>query len=129
MTIMTDRTAAGRTVGTFTPEQLFAGEAPVITENGTAGGTYAAHQVLGRNAAGNLVAHDPTAGGGSASEAKAIGIALFAGNASTQTKAASYTGGFFNHEAVVWHASLTTLAQRKAAFAGLLTIKIGNLLG
>lgn len=39
-----------------------------------------------------------------------------------------YTGGDFNHAALVWPASIDTLAERRAAFAGLKTINISTIL-
>lgn len=120
---MQTRGAGSREVGEFNPVQLFAGEYPTSTEPGTAGAALLEYQVVAL-LNGAYVPHDPTAVD---SKKDAAGIALFAVNGTTQTKVEVYTGGFFNHEALVWHASLTTLAQRKAVFSRLGTIKIGNL--
>lgn len=121
---MQDRVAGSRQVGEFTPVQLFAGEAPITTEPGTTAVALAEYQVVGRlTSNGNYVPHTPGASDGSQNVA---GIAVYAVNGTTQTKVEIYTGGFFNHEALVWHATLTTLAQRKAAFSTLGTIKIGQ---
>ncbi|MCB1865166.1 MAG: head decoration protein [Chromatiales bacterium] len=103
---------------------LFAGSAP-ITTNRAAGGAnvnLAAGTVI---ALVNdlIVAHDADAVNGSE---VAVGILTEALNTVAQpgSWAAYYTGGDFNHEALVWDAALNTLALRRAAFAQTDTIKI-----
>lgn len=128
MSVTSEHLAGSRTVGTYAgPVQLFAGEAPIITDQGVAAAPIAEYQVIALNSSGLYVPHDPTATG--QPQATAAGVALFAAHQTTQPRVSLYSGGYFNHEALGWHASLTTLAQRKAAFAGLKTIKIGSLVG
>jgi hypothetical protein len=110
--------AGDNTLGTLTPLQLYAGEAPIVTSRvkGATGLTFAKFEVYALNAAGEAIKHDPTATAGTA-PTFARGIM-----AQPLTVAASwnpcFTGGAFNHEALVWHASLTTLGARQVAFAG-----------
>lgn len=108
---------------------LLAGDSEIITEEGIVDtGNLAKYTVVGRvTATGKLVAHAPAASDGSE---KAIGILTQAANAtSADVKVAIYTGGFFNHEALVWDASLTTLAARQAAFRATTghSIRIGSI--
>lgn len=105
--------------GTFTPFNLFAGETPrIVTDSAQVafGQNLAQYTVVAFNASGLLVAHDP---GGVAPTNSPVGILPEAVNA---TAAACWTpyyaAGFFNHAALVWHASLTTLAARKLAVRG-----------
>lgn len=117
--------------GVVTPPhvtQLFAGDSEVVTEEGetvVAGTNLAKYTVVGRiTASGKLKAHTPGANDGSE---VAIGILTQAANAASADVPglAIYTAGFFNHEALTWHASLTTLAARKAVFART-PIRIGS---
>lgn len=129
MTVFSHNDLVGgiESVGTFEPAQLWAGEMPVITDHGTvaSGVTIAKYQVVAR-VSGYLVAHNP---GGSGAVTIPIGIAAQPVTApSADTDIPIFVGGFFNHEMLVWHASTDTLAERRAAFAELSTIRIGRLL-
>lgn len=119
------------TAAAFTPVNLFAGDADVRTNNGTvlSGQVLAQYAVVARNPAGKLIAHDPTAVADLDASAdtvnvptvtsKAIGIMAYACDATAGDTAGSYyTAGDFNHETLIWHASLTTLEARRAAFEG-----------
>lgn len=119
--------AAGvSTEGTYTPENLLAGEAPLITDYGVAGGEFAKYTVLGRfTANGRYAPWDPA---GEDGEEVAVAIAATEG-AGDGEKCAVYVGGFFNHAALTWHSGTTTLAARKAAFGDTGSIKIGSLAG
>lgn len=132
--------AAGDTIAGFDPFDLFAGDAPVVTQALTIATTQnlAQFTVLGVNTSGELVALDPTADylldadtvvGGAADfpafSSKPVAILAQAINtAGGATKAPCYTSGFFNHEALVWPAALDTLAKRIAAVLGT-TISVG----
>lgn len=106
-------TAGNRDLGTFTPVELFAGSADVVTDTFPVGADLETYQVFAVNAAGAAVPHDPTASDGTE---KAVGITCFAVTLSAGGHVSGYIGGDFNHEALKWHASLDTLAERKAAF-------------
>lgn len=107
------------------PFHLFAGEAPVVTDQGVFTADTAQFTVLGRvTATQELVAWDPAAADGSE---KAVAIAAQPVDVSEQAEGPIYTGGYFNHAALIWPAAIDTLAERKAAFDGT-PIKIGKLL-
>lgn len=105
-------------------EDLFAGEMPVITDQGVIGSSAVAQfQVLMYGAsgdAGKLVPWDNTAG-------TAVAIAATALAANTAL-GPIYVGGFFNHQKLVWPAAADTYAERRAAFSKDGTIRIGRLL-
>jgi len=116
--------------GSYIPFQLFAGDDDPVTQSfAVAPNTaIAKYQVLAVNGSNQLVPHAPAAGD---STAKALYVACqpLASNASA-VMLPVYVEGFFNHEALVWDASLTTLAQRQAAFRyNGADIKIGALYG
>ena len=100
-------------LGTYSPVHLFAGSADIVTDNFPVGANLAQYQVFAVNAAGEAVPHDPTASDGTE---KAVGITLYAVTLANAGNVTGYIGGDFNHEVLVWHASLDTLAKRKAAF-------------
>ena len=119
--------AAGQSVlGTFVPTQLFAGEAPIITNDYVidAGVTVVKHGVYALNATGEVIEYDP-AGSAPATTPRLIasqdGAAL--------DRISFFEGGMFNHEALVWPVSLTTFDARRAVFGSTGTIKIGQLAG
>jgi hypothetical protein len=110
--------ASGELVGSQTILPLFAGDAEIVTEEATLDtGNLAKYTVVGRlTATGKIVKHDPTVDPVDGSE-KAIGVLTQAADATSADKrVAIYTAGFFNHEALVWHASLDTQAKRQKAF-------------
>jgi len=98
---------------TFAPFELWAGEADLVTSQGTAGANLAQFTVVARNPAGKIVAWAPAGGD---STAKAIGFLAQA--AVNNGPAVFYTGGVPNHAALIWPAGVTTLDARKAAFDG-----------
>lgn len=105
--------AGQRDLGTYTPVQLHAGSADIVTDNFPVGATMAQYQVFAVNAAGAAVPHNPAASDGTE---KAVGITCYAVVSGTDANVAGYIGGDFNHEALVWNAATDTLAERKAAF-------------
>ncbi len=127
--------AAGVTVeDPFVPFDLFAGDAHVTTDNAevASGQDLDQFQVVAMNTSGQLVAWDPeadyiadddTVAGGGVSlplyASKAIGIMCQACDATSGAKKASfYKSGDFNHSKLVWPLAVSTLAARRAAFAG-----------
>jgi hypothetical protein len=102
--------------GTFTPDNLFAGSAEVVTTTLplAASTAIAARTVLALNTSGYLVAYDDTAVD---SKATAVCISVEAAASSGSVREIPvYVGGCFNHEALVWPAGANTLAERRAAF-------------
>lgn len=124
---LAERLAGNVDLGTHLPTHLFAGEAPIITDTFSVGADLEEYQVFALNASGQAVPHNPAALEG-APELIAVGISCFAVDSATMSDVSGYVGGFFNHEALVWDASLTTLAQRKAVFGSTSTIKIGRVI-
>ena len=122
-----DLAAGGTIEGSYTPLPLFAGDAPVVTEEGVVtlpDGVVAKHTVLGRETGTGLLVGlgQPTIVGGDV----AVGILTQSVNTTdADVPVAYYTAGFFNHEALVWPATHDTLEKRKAAFAGT-AIHIGS---
>lgn len=124
-----DLASGGDIVTSNTPENLFAGEAEIVTDENyvvaSGQGAVAKYTVVGKiTASGKLAKHNPGASDGSQ---VAIGITTQAVDAtSADQKVAIYVGGFFNHTALTWHASLTTEAARKAVFERT-PIRIGSI--
>lgn len=103
--------AGNRDLGEYKPVQIYAGSSDIVHQSGTAGAELKQYQVIARNAAGKIVPHNPAA---EDSAKEAIGVTLLAVK---DTQSVSFiVGGTLNHEALVWDATLTTLAQRQAAF-------------
>lgn len=125
---MNEDIAAGQTVlGTFVPTQLFAGEAPITTNDYeiAAGVTVVKYGVYALDATGKVIVYDP------AGVAPAITPRVIASQpAAAGDRISFFDGGNFNHEALVWPVSLTTFEARRAAFGSSnSTIKIGRLVG
>jgi len=124
--------ATGNTsAGTYTPSQLFAGDADIRTLDGTVldGQTLVAGQVIALNSAGKIVAHDPTsvvdadASGDTVniatSTAKAVGImAHDAAPSGADGTGTYYIAGCFNIAKLTFHASLNTTLLKQQALAG-----------
>lgn len=138
--------AESGTLGTFTPEQLFAGECEIVTDHALVADekNLAKYTVVAKNAAGQLVAWNPgqadiaVAGGAvdqttKAPETFAVGIlaqpmdTTDATGTSEATNCPFFVGGYFNHAALVWPAAADTFAERVAAFERT-NIRIGALL-
>lgn len=129
------RLAGNENISAFVPFDLLAGEVPVSTDraNVASGQNLAQFQVVAMNASGELVAWNPAATatvtdgdatpGGTlqipVTASRAIGIMAQAVNATSGALPGTYyRSGIFNHEALVWPGGTTTLAARRAAFAG-----------
>lgn len=113
-----DLLAGSEDLGNWAPTQIFSGEADIVSDGDPVGAVFPIYAVVAKNATGQLVPFNPTAapvGDNPAPETIAIGIAAQAGV--LNTFAPYYVGGVFNPDALVWPASVTTLAQRKAVFA------------
>lgn len=118
--------ASSSTLDLAAAPQLFAGSAPITTNRAEAAETLAQYQIISI-VGDQIVAWDPTASDGSEVAmgilANATDLANPPGSVSGQW-AAYYTGGDFNHEALVWPVAINTLAERRAAFSSVSTIKI-----
>lgn len=110
-------TLASNSSETFTPTDLYGGEADVVTDAYTvaSGNNVAKHEVLARTAADNkMVKWDPAGTGGAET---AVGIAAEAIDASAaDVEGPVYIGGFFNIDEVV--APNATAAEIERAFDG-----------
>lgn len=109
------------------PTQLFAGEAPVITNRAEGGAdvTLAAYTVIAL-VDDKIVAWDPAGADGAEVAAGVLATPLdtTAASGSPGSWAPYFTGGDFNHEALVWPEAIGTLSERRAAFSSTGTIKI-----
>jgi len=112
--------AGGRTVlGTFTPVQLFAGEAPIITNDYELTTNVTKYQVCRLDAAGKQVAVDAVG---------AVGFVIASQAGVIGDRIAFYEGGFFNHEALTgWPAAADTFEERRALVGPNGSLKIGRL--
>jgi hypothetical protein len=110
--------AKGALVGTAgAPPQLFAGEAPIITDSAPALVAVQKWQLLSLTATG-VTTFDGTA---ASAVISAIGAAI-------GQQVPYYDAGKFNHEVIVWPGTLDTLAKRKVALHGSM-IHVGHLVG
>lgn len=128
---MTEFLAGSNSMNFPQAPQLFAGEMPIHTDRApvTNGLSFAQYEVIALDASGNIIKFNPA---GSAPANVAAGILCNAVDSTVVTgqSSAYYTGGCFNHAALVWPAGAThdTFAERKAAFAGLKTIGIAKVI-
>lgn len=109
--------AGDTTLGTMTPVQLYAGEAPIVTYNikAASGLTFAKYEVYAINAGGEAIKFNP---GGSAPATIARGIMAQPIDTAAGW-APVFEAGAFNHEALVWPGSgAGTFALRRSFFAG-----------
>lgn len=110
--------------GTFAPFELWAGESDIVTSQGTADVTAIEQfRVLARSTTGTLIPWD---GATLSGQGRAIGFA--AQPIPANTSGPIFVGGFVNHLALIWPASVTALWQRKQAFDGT-NIEVGAILG
>lgn len=127
MTNSVDLASGETSLGSYSPEELFAGEsktvtdwAPIVTDGST---SFAKFEVIALSAAGSIIKYVP---GGSGDQITPQGIMAQPVAISQTTKAPYFSAGFFNHAALVWPGSQTTLAARKAVFLRT-PIEIGEL--
>lgn len=116
---VSDLAAGGVVHGPQTVEQLFAGEAPIVTGKSVAvSATIAKYQVCVLTATG--LSTDFT---GVTTGDKCV----IAAQAATAGQAVPYySAGFFNHAVLVWPGAQSTLALRKLFFMGT-PISVGDL--
>lgn len=97
----------------FAPFELWAGEADLVTSQGTAGTDIPQFTVVARagGSGGTVNLIVPWSGTGPA-------VGFLAQPAVAQGPAVYYTGGVPNHKALLWPAGVDTLDKRKAAFDG-----------
>ncbi|ATN93249.1 hypothetical protein [Marinobacter phage PS6] len=108
---------AGNESNAYTPPELFAGDAEVITNAHlfASGLTLAINSIVARNASGELVEWVPGASNGTE---VAVGITCEAVDTSGGAAINPiYEGGYFNTNALNWPDG-TTDAQKKGAFTG-----------
>lgn len=103
--------AGNESLGAWAPVQVFSGDADLHSDGATCAVDFPIYSVLAFTPAGLLTPHVP---GATDSTGTAFAVAAQAGR--TGQKCPYYTSGQFNPEALVWDASLTTVAQRKAVF-------------
>ena len=114
---MQDIASGAENLGTYTPVQLFAGQAPIISDSVVvaSGQNLAKYQVFAI-VGGKAVAFDSTDAAGAEVAAGIMAQAVDATDGDARGPA--FFGGFFNHAALVWDTPTDTLAERRAAFAG-----------
>lgn len=108
--------AGGGPVGSYEPELLYAGEAPIITDAAVAAaGTddIQKYEVLALDADG---LRRPVLTGEDADTGRACVIAAQPAGAGQDVP--YFAGGKFNHEVLVWPAELDTYEKRRAFFHG-----------
>ena len=111
--------AGNGTKGSFTPHNLFAGEKEIVTNHGTVAldQDLAQFEVVALNADGEICKLDTAATDGT--EIARFVMAQPCKTTATETADAPYyVSAFFNHEALVWPATVTTLAARKQLMLG-----------
>ena len=113
------------------PAQIFAGSAEIVT-NRAQGGTNVKLDALSVIAlvGDKIVQYNPAGSDGSEVAAGILAAPLdtTAATGVAGSWAPYYTGGDFNHAALVWPAVTDTLAERRAAFASTGTIKISTVI-
>lgn len=116
--------AGSSVLGSTVPTQLYAGEAPIITNDReiAAGFNPQMYEVVAYDATGKAIKWDPA---GTAPANVPVAIASVDGVAGDRI--AFFEGGFFNHAVLVWPSTLTTFEARRAAFNPNGTLKIGRL--
>lgn len=114
---------AGSSTLELTPApNLFAGSAPITTNRAQVSVALDQYEVIAI-VGDEIVAWNPDGVDGSEVAAGILATATEVGSG----WAPYYTGGDFNHEALVWPAAIDTLAERRAAFSHTGTIKISAL--
>lgn len=110
-------------LGSWEPTNLFAGEAPIITDGFQTLSAVQMYEVVAKNAAGEIqvLTYPPVDG---QLNTQAFAITAQPGNVDDFIPV--YTGGAFNHAALIWPAGCDTLEKRQALFDRT-DIHIGNL--
>lgn len=125
---ISDLAAGGVEHGPYTPEQIFAGDAPIVTGNAVAAADLDKYQVVKLTASGLSETFDFTGDMDPALVLPTLGMncVITAQAASSGDNCPYFSAGFFNHAALSWPAELDTLAKRKAFFANT-PIQIGEI--
>lgn len=130
---LTYEVAGNFDLGTRSPNQLYSGEADIVTGPITyaAGFIFARYQVLARNAAGACVPLDTTQTDGrqnafaiaagylnttAAAGAAADGLTVPVMGGAVDTVSEGFLGGVFNPDLLVWPAALATPVSRARQF-------------
>ncbi len=126
-----DLAAGGVEHGPYTPEQIFAGEAPIVTGNSVALADLDKYQVVLLTPTGLSETFDWDGSGsigtaGVTLPAQGINAVITAQAAVTGQNVPYFSSGHFNHALLVWPAELDTLAKRKAFFAST-SIQVGEI--
>lgn len=105
----------------YTPEQLYAGEAPIVTNWAPALADLDKYQVVLLTPTGLSEAWDMDGNGaigtpGVVLPPVGVNAVITAQPALSGQKCPYFAAGAFNHELLVWPAALDTLAKRKAFF-------------
>lgn len=115
-----DLLASGALVGTMpAPPQLFAGEAPIVTDSAPSLAAIQKWELCSLTPTGVKPFVDGT------DDPRTAVISAVAAAAAGQ-QVPYYDAGKFNHEVIVWPAALDTLPKRKAAIHGS-TLFVGHL--
>lgn len=114
--------AASNEHGPYTPEQLFAGDAPIISGSAVLLQDTAKHTVAVLTPTGLSTTFDMDGSGAIATPGVVLPVqginCVITAQPGLNTQSVPYfSAGHFNHAALVWPAALDTLAKRKAFFA------------
>lgn len=110
------------------PLQLWAGDAQIITDafqKANADDTFAKYEVIALDSNGRAIKYNPDGEGDAKTPRGFIAQPIKAGDAHVQV----FVGGYPNHEALVWPASLDTFEKRRQAFVNNGSMFIGKLNG
>lgn len=125
-----DLAAGGVEHGPYTPEQLFAGDAPIVTGNAPALADLDKYQVVVLTNTGLSETFDQVGSGALGTNpvlpTQGINCVITAQAALNGQNCPYFSAGYFNHAKLSWPAHLDTLAKRKAFFDGT-PIKIGEI--
>lgn len=110
--------AGTRDLGTVDPDQLYAGESDIVTDNRLVltGQNLLQYTVVALNAAYKLVPWAPAASDGTQNAVGILAVAINTTSPAGDARCPLFIGGVFNHERLVWPVAADTLAERQAAF-------------
>jgi hypothetical protein len=111
-----DLAGSNLNLGSYTPEQLFAGDAPIHTDAAKSGTVIAKYEVVKKTVASGVWTVSRVANVGADLGKDYVIAAQPATAAGKDTP--YFDGGNFNHALLVWPADLDTLPKRKAFFSG-----------
>lgn len=110
-----DLAGSNLNVGSYTPEQLYAGDAPIHTDAAKAGTAISKYEVVKKSVTAGVwtVSRVATVGSDTGKD-----YVIAAQPSATGKDTPYFDAGNFNHAVLVWPSDLDTLAKRKAFFAG-----------